>query len=88
MHPVGSITLEEANTTPSQKKKKKAVIKSMVQSLQLMANHNQRTTGSPISSREPLFKLRRLNYLEVHQLLQADWSVCFSFYGPSAPDVQ
>lgn len=68
------------------KKKKKAVIKLMVQNLQLMVDKNQRTTGSPLSSCELLFKLRRLNYLEVHQCYRLTGKSCLASEGPRAPD--
>lgn len=45
--------------------KKKTAIKPMVQSLQLMENQKQRTMGNSVSSLEPLFKLKKLNYLGI-----------------------
>lgn len=49
----------------------------MVQSLQLMVDQKHRTTESPISSGELLLKLKGLNYVEVHRLLWANWTVSF-----------
>lgn len=41
----------------------------MVQGLHPMVNQNQRTTGSCIPAYDPLFKLKRFNYLEARRLL-------------------
>lgn len=68
---------------PSQKRKQKTVIKPMVQSLQMMENQKQRTMGNSVSSLEPLFKLRRLNYLEDYQLPLVGWSIFLASECPS-----
>lgn len=68
---------------PSQKRKQKTVIKPMVQSLQMMENQKQRTMGNSVSSLEPLFKLRRLNYLEDYQLPWVGWSIFSASECPS-----